>query len=118
MRVPYRPMTVVPVALLVPVVIAVIAPPADSVPVRMPERLKSAMTLSGSLSRVPSVRTLPMAGVPVSSVTLLTLSVAMGGSFTAVSVIVPVLLSVSGPGPPAFTPTPTCTLLPSFNTTV
>ena len=74
------------------------------------------MTLSGSLSAVPSVRTLPVAGAALFSVTLLVLLVATGGSLVAMSVMVPLTLTCSAEGPPALPPV--CTLLPSLSATV
>ena len=55
----------------------------------------SVITLSGSLSAVPFVLMLPIAGVPVSSVTELVLGVATGGSFTGVTWMVVVTVSDS-----------------------
>ena len=111
---PYLPVTTVPAlsataVALPPAVVAVIEVTGTSV-----------MTLSGSLSAVPSVLTLPVTvELPVppalSSYTVLVLGVATGGSLAALMVMVPLLVAVSGSGPPALPPA--CTLLPSLSTT-
>jgi len=83
----------------------------------MAETLNSAVVLSGSWSGVPSMITLPVAGVPVSSVTLLVSSTPTGGSLTRVTVMVPLsTLESRLVGPPALVAP--LVLLPSLSTTV
>ncbi|MCY1522551.1 hypothetical protein D9M68_574090 [compost metagenome] len=94
-------------------------PAPASGPVRMPVTLSCAVVLSGSESASPGMRPV-MTLLPtetVSSSMLCVSSTAIGGSFTAVMVSVPVsTLLFSGCGPPALPPG--CTLLPSLSTMV
>ena len=93
--VPYLPVTTVPAPALSATVVA--EPPAVVAVIEVTGT--SVMTLSGSLSAVPSVLTLPVAvEVPappaLSSCTVLVLGVATGGSFTGVTCTVVVTVLV------------------------